>query len=311
MLFFQGQRGGTGFMQSFLKGFILLPILWAACSCSVMHRQPTPSDHAGPAVYPGYVPRGTVEERIYPSSVPGASHRRMIVYLPEGYQDNTRRYPVVYLLHGARGYETSWIKKGLMLQLTDSLFAGGYAVPSIVVMPNMNQYDNDADYGDSRYKNALESFFEVNGVAETGFRHDVVDYVDAHFRTIPDKAHRAVAGLSIGGLQSAYLSANNPDTFGYVGLFSPVFRANSLPNPFRDFYRKFRKKLQVQFDEPPTRYLLMAGKKDIVRLPASMYHKFLGRKGYGHDFTLSPGGHSWSNWRNYYVEMMTKLFIEE
>ena len=242
MLFFQGQRGETGFMQSYLKGFILLPILWAACSCSVMHRQPTPADHAGPAVYPGYVPRGTVEERIYPSSVPGASHRRMIVYLPEGYQDNTRRYPVVYLLHGARGYETSWIKKGLMLQLTDSLFAGGYAVPSIVVMPNMNQYDNDADY------------------------------VDAHFRTIPDKAHRAVAGLSIGGLQSAYLSANNPDTFGYVGLFSPVFRANSLPNPFRDFYRKFRKKLQVQFDEPPTRYLLMAGKKDIVRLPASMYH---------------------------------------
>lgn len=132
----------------------------------------------------------------------------MIVYLPEGYDESGKRYPVVYMLHGARGYETSWILKGDILHITDSLVTGGLAEPAIIVMPNVNQYDTDADMDLSRRKSALESLFEIDGTVETAFLNDVVAFTDNHFRTIPDKRHRAIGGLSIGGLHSLYISAN-------------------------------------------------------------------------------------------------------
>ena len=83
-------------------------------SCGVVRFRNAPSYHAGPAQKTGYAQEGIIEEVLYDCSVPGPTRRRMLVYLPKDYYENQRRYPVFYLLHGARGYETSWVKKGFV-----------------------------------------------------------------------------------------------------------------------------------------------------------------------------------------------------
>ena len=280
-------------------------------SCSVM--RPDYSSHtAGIPASPGYTPRGTVEEVYYSCSVPGPTRRRMIVYLPEGYYDNDARYPVVYLLHGARGYETAWIEKGSMLQLTDSLYANNLAVPAIVVMPNVNQYDDDADYANSRPKGPLESIFEIDGVVESGFLRDVVSFVDSLYRTIPDRQHRAIAGLSVGGRQSITIAANEPDFFGWVGSFSPYMPVRGKNSRYRDYYGNFKGKLDSQFLlEPPEGFYLMNGRSDHYSLGTRKFHRHLVRKGYQHTWVVTPGGHDWPNWKEYYTMSMQMFFRDD
>ena len=167
---------------------LLLIATEVLCSCGVFRNRSVSYYYAGePVEESGYVPQGKVVEAWYPCSVKGPTQRRMIVYLPPDYDENDRPYPVIYLLHGARGHETVWIQRGQMFQVTDSLYNLGKTVPAIVVMPNVNQYNDDKDFENSRYKDAMESLFEIDGTVETGFVKDVVGYVDSHFRTIPER----------------------------------------------------------------------------------------------------------------------------
>jgi enterochelin esterase family protein len=281
----------------------------ALVSCGVVRQRHSPQYHAGVPIQEEYVPRGTVVGVPYQSSVKGPSERRMIVYLPEGYGREERRYPVFYLLHGARGYETSWIKKGEILRIADSLFSHGLAVPSIIVMPNMNEYRNERDFDESRMKDAIESILEVNGAVESAFPKDVVHLVDSLFLTQAYKSGRALAGLSIGGKQSAFLAANFPEVFGYVGLFSPFFQTRGNTGRYKSFYKNFRDKLDIQFKvDPPQAYYLMVGRKDVVYPTTLALHRYMTGQGYPHEFHVSDGGHNWSNWRNYLADMLTKVF---
>ena len=287
----------------------LLAAMLSAASCGVFGPHGMAGHVAASPTAADYEPLGKVEEVVYPCSVPGPTHRRMIVYLPEGYDNGEGRYPVVYLLHGARGHEASWIRKGRMLQITDSLFRNGLAVPSIVVMPNMNQYDDDYDFSDSRPKGAFESILEVDGTAEWHFTEDIVSWVDGHYRTIPDREHRAVAGMSIGGRQSITLAANEPDNYGYVAAFSPYMPVKGRNQRFRKFYQGFDQKIDAQFlMEPPKGYYLMNGRSDAYSLGAVAFHRKLERKGYPHLWITTPGGHDWPNWSDYYCRAMQLFF---
>lgn len=279
-------------------------------SCGVVRFRNAPTYHAGQAQKEGYAHQGIIEEVYYDCSVPGPTRRRMLVYLPRDYYENRQRYPVFYLLHGARGYETSWVRKGFVYETTDSLFRNGLATPCIVVMPNMNQYNNDRDFDNSRFKDAFESIFEVNGVVETAFMQDVVGAIDSLYRTIPDKAHRAIAGLSIGGWQSMWIALNNPDSFDYIGAFSPYCWGMSLPSSYRRrFYSGMYRKLKVQFQDPPKGYYLYAGKKDIMRPSTIRYHQILEQRNYRHDYFLYPGGHDWpEGWIEEYQDMLQRVF---
>ena len=185
---------------------------------------------------------GILEEQVCKCSVDGPTERRMLVYLPKTYYGSDKSYPVLYLLHGARGNELSWIEKGDLLHNIDSLNAAGLMREMIVVLPNVNQYDDDRDFNKSRIKGAVESFFETDGAVEAAFVSDVVNAVDSLYRTLPDKEHRAIAGLSIGAMQAMHISANSPDMFGYVGLFSamvhPVLRKSNYSAFYKDFNDK-------------------------------------------------------------------------
>jgi enterochelin esterase family protein len=235
----------------------------------------------------------------------------MIVYLPSDYYSSGRRYPVLYLLHGARGYETSWIRKGQVYQSTDSLFQEGQAEPCIVVMPNVNQYNNDRDYEGGRLKGAWESILEVDGTVEYAFVHDVVNLVDSLYRTVPDKAHRAVAGLSIGGYQSLYLGVNHPDIFGYICAMSPYTWCKGRDRGYKkQFYGHLYQKMDAMFtNSPPMGLYLYAGKCDIMRPSTEHIHHRMKKKNHSHEYSMYPGGHDWKKgWIEEYKDMLKKLF---
>ena len=267
----------------------------------------------GPAIRADYTPKGIVEEVVQPCSVPGPANRRLIVYLPANYYETDQRYPVLYLLHGARGYETSWIRKGEVYQTADSLWASGKAVPCIIVMPNLNQYNDEADYEGGRFKDAYESILEVDGVVESAFMQDVVALIDSCYRTLPDQDHRAIAGLSIGAYQSIYFGANYPDSFGYIAAMSPYMWSLGRPSPtHRKFYGRLHGKMKRQFTEyPPKGYYLYAGTKDMMRPATHNLHKYMGKKGYPHTYTKYPASHSWANgWIEELKDVMQKIFKE-
>jgi len=292
-----------------MRNFPLLLALLVCTSCGIFRFRSSERYLPGPAIR-DYTPEGIVEEVLYPSCVPGPVQRRMIVYLPADYHQSRQRYPVVYLLHGARGYETAWIRFGEVYESTDSLCRSGKAVPCIVVMPNVNQYDNDADFEGGRFKDAWESIWEVDGVVESAFAHDVVQLVDSLYRTIPDKAHRAIAGLSVGGYQSIWISANHPDMFGYVGAFSPYMWCLGKNNPYkRTFYSDLYGKMAVQFADPPLGYYLYAGERDIMLPATEDFHNKLNINGFRHNFFLFPGGHDWVNgWIEEYKDLLQRVF---
>lgn len=230
----------------------------------------------------------------------------MFVYLPEDYYQNTDRLPVLYLLHGARGNELSWIQKGNILHNIDSLIASSKMKETIVVFPNVNQYKSEKDYGKSRLKGAIESFFETDGVVEAAFMNDVVKTVDSLYRTIPDHFHRAIAGLSIGAMQSMYISANSPESFDYVGLFSSMVHPVLRKSEHSSFYKNLKKKMDRQFMNEKVRYYIMIGKTDFYYPRMKSFRKYLDRKGYSYNLYVTQGGHQWYNWEEY-----ANMFMQE
>lgn len=274
-------------------------------SCSVSRYA---ANTAYPQISKGITHEGILEECFYKSSAGGPSERRMCVYLPSEYYDTTARYPVYYLLHGARGNELSWIEKGDLLHNIDSLTSAGLMNKTIVVLPNVAQYDDDIDFGKSRLKGAVESFFENDGKVEHSFINDVVAKIDSTYRTIPQKSHRAIGGISLGALQSIHISATHPDMFDYIGLYSPMVHPFIKYSEHSSFYSKLKKKQAIQFADPPKLYLIMIGKVDFFYLRMNSYCNYLHRKGYEHEYHVSSGGHQWFNWEEYNNMFMQQLW---
>lgn len=288
---------------------IILPALFLmafVCSCA-NSRFATGPETSDIEALPGY--RGHIQVVEYPCSEPALSKRRMVVYLPHGYNENTsRRYPVLYLLHGARGNEVTWIERGDAFHTLDSLSLEGRVKDFIVVMPNLNNYCSDKEYRNGHPVNALRAFWMIDGETEVHFMYDVVSRVDSLYRTIPEKSARAIAGMSTGGLQALYLSANNPDTFDYIGLFSPYTRDFIFGLRHPEFYGGLYRKLGVQFRDPPKYYCMMIGTSDIFYPEMKSFDRSLTRRGYGHDFVVTSGGHKWINWRKYLIGFYQKAF---
>ncbi|MBR5905696.1 MAG: esterase family protein [Bacteroidales bacterium] len=253
--------------------------------------------------------RGTIRAVRYKSSEKAISERRMVVYLPESYsKEPERRYPVMYLLHGARGNEVTWIERGEVLLTLDSLRLAGSAEEFILVLPNVNNYFSEADYKGGHAVNAVRAFWIVDGETETHFMQDAVATVDSLFRTIPEKSGRAVAGMSTGGLQAIYLSANYPDSFGYVGLFSPYAYDTVFGLRHPEFYGGLGRKMKRQFAEAPEYYGIMIGDTDFFYPHMILWDRSLNRKGYKHQFVVTPGGHEWYNWRKYFILFSKEVF---
>lgn len=253
------------------------------------------------------VPHGTVSRVWYDSPSLDMS-RRMTVYTPAGYEQNVdKRYPVLYLLHGMGGDEEAWIELGRTAQILDNLIAQGKAEPMIVVMPNGNA-SQEAAPGETHYGLVQPQFRlpkTMEGSYETAFP-DIVSFVDRTYRTIADKGHRAVAGLSMGGFHAMNISRYYPDMFDYVGMFSAAIDPDeSASSPV---YADREGKLKIQFDKHPALYWIGIGKTDFLYEANCKYRALLDANKYPYTYYESEGGHIWRNWRIYLSEFVPLLF---
>ena len=160
------------------------------------------------------VPHGTVSKVWYNSPTLGID-RRLTVYTPAGYEQGSKRYPVFYLLHGMGGDENAWSELGRAAQILDNLIAQGKAEPMIVVMTNGNAALQAAP-GESPLGYAAPSLQlpkTMEGSFETAFP-DVVNFVDATYRTQRNKHARAIGGLSMGGYHSMHISRSEERRVG-------------------------------------------------------------------------------------------------
>lgn len=158
------------------------------------------------------VPHGQVRMQWYYSKVTNA-WRRAYVYTPPGYDTNfTQRYPVFILRHGGGEDETGWVEQGRANFILDNLFATGKAKPMIVVM--------DWGQAPTPYQPVhIPSTPPPPEITEVTIQ-ELIPMVDDTFRTIPDREHRAMAGLSMGSVQTLYIGLNNLEYFAYLGIFS-------------------------------------------------------------------------------------------
>jgi len=252
------------------------------------------------------VPHGTVQAVWYDSPTLNMN-RRMMIYLPPGYDQNRQKYPVFYLLHGSGGDETVWLEQGRAAQVLDNLIASGQAEPMIVVMPNGN-VDERAASNMSEKGNVQPTFAHKNwmdGKFEESFI-DIMNWVDQNYRTRDTKRYRAIAGLSMGGYHSLYISANQPEDFAYVGLFSAAIKR--MDQGKSKIYDDLEAKLVTQFKQRPRVYWIGIGKDDFLYKDNTEFRQMLDKNRLRYTYHESGAGHEWANWRDYLVIFSQLIF---
>ncbi len=166
------------------------------------------------------VPQGDVRELYYWSPT-NNTMRHCYVYLPAEYDKNpNKRYPVLYLQHGGGESEHGWPQQGKTAQIMDNLLAEGKCVPFIIVMDN-GSWRVEGQSSPARRQGGGMSLPDnwYQGFANTLIQ-DIIPMIDARFRTIPDNAHRAMAGLSMGGMETKEIGLKYPEVFSSLGIFS-------------------------------------------------------------------------------------------
>ena len=255
------------------------------------------------------VPHGTVSKTWYKSPTANMT-RRLTIYTPAGYEQSKEKYPVLYLLHGMGGDENAWSELGRATQIMDNLIASGKAKPMIVVMPNGN-ISQEAAPGESSEGLKIPSMQlpkTMDGNFEAAFQ-DVVNFVEQNYRVKADKAHRAIAGLSMGGFHSLYISINNPNSFDYIGLFSAAIkpRQKEVSSPI---YKDPESKVDNLFKHSPKLLWMGIGNTDFLYKENADLRHYLDSKHYPYTYLETNGGHIWRNWRIYLTTFAQKLFKE-
>jgi enterochelin esterase family protein len=254
------------------------------------------------------VPHGQVSSKWYFSKTTQA-WRKFYIYLPPGYDTNlTKKYPVLYLQHGGGEDETGWVKQGRVDIILDNLIAEGKAVAMLIVMENSNaakpgetgRMNMGGAPGSNQWMAGPSTFKEV-------LLNDLIPFVDNTFRTITDREHRAMAGLSMGGFLTVNTVFEHPETFGYLGAFSGGMRLTpeddlkTLYNGTLNDPATFNKKFKVFFQS--------IGTAEGPWLRVKQTNEILTKKGINNIYYESPGtAHEWLTWRRSLNEFAPLLF---
>lgn len=222
--------------------------------------------------------------------------RHAMVYTPAEYEKGKKRYPVLYLQHGMGEDETGWSKQGHMQHIMDNLIASKEVVPMIVVMESG---DVKAPFrgGDNR-----QGFSEYGASFYKVMIQDLIPTIDSKFRTLTDRDHRAMAGLSWGGHQTFDLVLNNMDKFAWMGAFSGAIFGLDVKTAYHGVFTRpdeFNKRIHYLY--------LSCGSEENFGTEALV--KSLRDNGIKTDFYVSPGTHhEWLTWRRCFRQFIPHLF---
>ena len=258
------------------------------------------------------VPHGSVRTEWYFSKATG-EWRRIFVYTPPGYDQSSERYPVLYLQHGWGEDEAAWSHQGKENFILDNLIAAQKAKPMIIVNENGMTGVNFQPPPPPRPGSAPssppprsipDSFKEERyTLFDSVISTDLIPFMDGHFRTIPDREHRALAGLSMGGAQAFRIGLNHLNQFAYLGAFSPAL---SITDAAKDYNGALADSAKVN---QQLRLLWMGvGSDDFLLGPVRGSHEILEKAGIKHMWVESSGAHVWTVWRKYLADFAPGLF---
>ncbi|HYQ56490.1 MAG TPA: alpha/beta hydrolase-fold protein [Draconibacterium sp.] len=249
------------------------------------------------------VPHGNVRTHYYYSEQTG-TWRRLFVYTPPGYDENTEKmYPVLYINHGAGENERAWRDQGKVDMIMDNLIAEGKTKPMLVVMGN--EYIIN-DIGAGYNSESSNHFFDLY---KDELKTAIIPFVEEKYRVISDKNSRAITGLSMGGGISFRTGMRNTDTFGWVGVFSTslfrgengeIFEAEGqapgiLTNPEK--YNDALNLLYISIGEQDPSYDFTVRTVEAFR-----------EAGVDLEYTSYPGVHEWKVWRKALHDFAPRLF---
>jgi len=256
------------------------------------------------------VPHGQVREQLYFSKSNNAM-RRCFVYTPPEYdRDTTRRYPVLYLQHGGGEDETGWPSQGKTNLIMDNLIAEQKATPFIIVMDNGSWRMPGGAARPPRQGERPAGPWPPAGWAD-GFKktllEDVIPMIDANYRTLADQPHRAMAGLSMGGMQTRAITLASPGTFSNIGIFS----GGSISAEDVAAAPGFKEKVKLLF--------VSFGSRELERRAGDNRPNFGGdpkantsaleAAGFNAHFYVSPDtAHEWQTWRRSLYQFAQRAF---
>jgi len=258
------------------------------------------------------VPHGSVAEVPYYSTALKA-WRRLHVYTPPGYETNNEKYPIFYLLHGAGDSDDSWTTVGRANFILDNLIAAKKAKPMVIVMTaGHTTRTQGGGGGGGGFLSATDDFARE-------FVTDVMPLVEKRYRVMTDRAHTAIAGLSMGGSQTLNIAIPNLQRFAYIGVYSSgligdagggrgAAQAPATPNPNSWENRNLAMLDNAGLKKGLKLVWFSTGKDDGLIGTTRSSVDMLKKHGFNVVFEESPGGHTWINWRNYLNVFAPQLF---
>ena len=255
------------------------------------------------------VPHGEVRIRPYLSRITG-QWRRCFVYTPPDYDANTKaRYPVLYLQHGSGEDETGWTFQGRANIILDNQIAARKAVPMIIVMDN--GYASRPGQADPPTAGAGRGAGGVTAAFEEVVTRDLIPLIDSTYRTLADREHRAMAGLSMGGNQTCQVTMHNLDKFAYIGAFSGTMNGLSTDplDPATAFNGLFKD--GVALNKKIKLFWIGMGTAEPDPFPGAIgaFKAMLDKAGVKYVYFESPGtAHEWLTWRRDLNDFAPRLF---
>jgi enterochelin esterase-like enzyme len=241
------------------------------------------------------VPHGEICIKRYFSTVFN-SWRQFYIYKPAGYDINiNEKYPVLYILHGGGEDERGWATQGKTDLILDNLIAANKAKPMLIVMPDGNVS------GQGFGENTLRMF-------ERELKQSIIPFVEKNYRAETGSKSRALAGLSMGGIQTLYVGINNTELFSYLGVFSSGWimpAQNDLANKQYDFMKTNNDKIKNNLN---LLWIGVGGKEDIAYNNCQALLKKLDELKVKYIYSEYPGGHTWPVWRNNLYNFAQLLF---
>ncbi|MET0298909.1 MAG: alpha/beta hydrolase-fold protein [Flavitalea sp.] len=240
------------------------------------------------------VPHGDIRQHRYFSNLAG-NWRNLQVYTPPGYDSiKNKRYPVLYLLHGGGEDETGWARQGKADLILDNLIASGKSVPMLIVM-----CDGNMPAG-GRGQNSFAQF-------ASELKQSIVPYIESKYACIQNSSGRALAGLSMGGLQTLHTGLRNTDQFAYLGVFSSGWWANQ-PETSGGEYEYMQANASTINKNLKSFWIAMGGQEDIAYSNCKTMMSKFDEIGIKYKYSEYPGGHTWPVWRNNLYKFAQEIF---